>query len=423
MHEEATMKRTVTLLLTTLMLGIWAASAWAAGVDTKLYYQKKLPAAMTASTTPVNVSFTFTLWDTEAVNSGTQKWIEIKSIPVASTTRLVGTYLGETTPLTGNDTGPDFSQQLWVQTEANGTVIGPREKLAVVPYALWSATSSVPGVPGPQGEKGDKGDPGNSIVGPPGPAGPQGIAGLPGAPGAKGDKGDVGPQGPAGPQGPTGSMGPQGPDGPQGATGATGPQGPAGVITKDALCAVYNSEHVRVGDAPPFCPPQQKVVFLSSQSYNGNLGGLVGADAKCQALAVSAGLKGEFKAWLSSDDMSAEARLTHSPAPYVRVDGAVVASNWDQLTSAALTYPINITELGVVITVFPPYTWTGTDTAGSNGYANCNSWTSDLGGHGYIGAVGYPLYTNAAWTLKYSGLSGYQDAECSRPLRIYCFEQ
>ena len=38
-------------------------------------------------------------------------------------------------------------------------------------------------------------------------------------------------------------------------------------------------------------------MFASSQNYvGGQLGGLAGADAKCQQLAVAAGLKGTFKA-------------------------------------------------------------------------------------------------------------------------------
>ena len=45
-------------------------------------------------------------------------------------------------------------------------------------------------------------------------------------------------------------------------------------------------------------PATPKTVFVSSQTYDGNLGGLAGADAKCQGLADAAGLKGTFKALL-----------------------------------------------------------------------------------------------------------------------------
>jgi hypothetical protein len=69
---------------------------------------------------------------------------------MTSTTRLIATNLGDT--VTFDSMNADFSQQLWVQVDCNNVTLGVREKLGVAPYALWSATSSVPGVPGPQGE-------------------------------------------------------------------------------------------------------------------------------------------------------------------------------------------------------------------------------------------------------------------------------
>src|SRR5207248_2675590 len=44
-----------------------------------------------------------------------------------------------------------------------------------------------------------------------------------------------------------------------------------------------------------------KRVFVTSVMYDGNLGGLAGADAKCQARATAASLSGTYKAWLSDD--------------------------------------------------------------------------------------------------------------------------
>src|SRR5205823_203503 len=76
-----------------------------------------------------------------------------------------------------------------------------------------------------------------------------------------------------------------------------------------------------------------KVVFVTSTSYDGNLGGLTGGDAKCQARAVAAGLAGTYKAWLCSGSTSAASRLSHlSTGDYVRLDGAVLANGWAGLT-------------------------------------------------------------------------------------------
>jgi cysteine-rich repeat protein len=49
------------------------------------------------------------------------------------------------------------------------------------------------------------------------------------------------------------------------------------------------------------CISLSKKVFVSSQMYDGNLGGLAGADAKCQALADAANLTGTYMAWISTN--------------------------------------------------------------------------------------------------------------------------
>ena len=76
-------------------------------------------------------------------------------------------------------------------------------------------------------------------------------------------------------------------------------------------------------------------MFISSVDMNGNLGGLRGADATCQARATTARLPGTYKAWLSGSNDSPSTRFTQSTRPYVRVDGQVVANNWDELTIGA----------------------------------------------------------------------------------------
>jgi parallel beta-helix repeat protein len=205
------MRKTVLIcvvLLCAVFMGVQSASAEA--VVKHLYYQKKLTVEPTTSMKPTPVDFTFSLYDAET--DGTLVWNETKTISVNKKTSLISTNLGDTTPF--DNYAVDFSQQLWVQMESNGAVIGTREKLGVVPYALWSAT----GVPGSQGE--------------PGPQGPQGIQGP------KGDTGATGATGPQGPQGPQGVAGPQGPE---------GPQGPAGVASATAPLQLSGSNISLVG--------------------------------------------------------------------------------------------------------------------------------------------------------------------------------
>ena len=50
-------------------------------------------------------------------------------------------------------------------------------------------------------------------------------------------------------------------------------------------------------------------VFVTSETYTGNLGGVAGADDKCQALADQAGLPGVYMAWIA-DSVPASAPAT-----------------------------------------------------------------------------------------------------------------
>ena len=59
-----------------------------------------------------------------------------------------------------------------------------------------------------------------------------------------------------------------------------------------------------------------KKVFISSQTYVGNLGGLAGADQLCQRLASTAGLTGTFKAFLSSSNSTPATRWTPRAGTY-----------------------------------------------------------------------------------------------------------
>ena len=99
-------------------------------------------------------------------------------------------------------------------------------------------------------------------------------------------------------------------------------------------------------------------VFVTSTRYNGNLGGLAGADAICQERAEAAGLApGIYLAWLSVDSGSAGTPLTRfvqSPGPYTLVDGTtIVANNWADLTDGFLAASISLDENGEFSDMWP----------------------------------------------------------------------
>jgi hypothetical protein len=168
-----------------------------------------------------------------------------------------------------------------------------------------------------------------------------------------------------------------------------------------------------------------KRVFVTPQLFTGgSIGGLVGADAKCQTAADAASLGGTYKAWLSDLTGSPSTRFTRSLiAPYVRTDGLVLAANWDDLTDGQLGGPINRTAAnqpavggsacGTNVDV-----WTNTRTDGliASDSLSCNNWTSNTGGS----AWGRITDSATAWTGYCSGGSDF----CGlRTAALYCFEQ
>ena len=166
----------------------------------------------------------------------------------------------------------------------------------------------------------------------------------------------------------------------------------------------------------PTPTPSYKRVFVSSNTYDGNLGGLDGADTKCQALADSASLGGTWKAWLSSGSISASSRLSHSAIPYKLVNGVtVIANNWSDLTDGGLAKTINKDQNNITIT--NRAVWTNTSVSGNiNSSSNhCSNWRSSLSG--FYGGMGQNSSTSYTWT------SYPVPNSCNRANSIYCFEQ
>lgn len=165
-----------------------------------------------------------------------------------------------------------------------------------------------------------------------------------------------------------------------------------------------------------------KTVFLSSATYKGNLGGLAGADAKCQALADTAGIgntpakQRSFKAWLSDSKTAVKDRFTHAIAPYKLVNGKIIASNWTDLVDGALAAPISITEKGKSVSTFR-FVWTNTnsqgDRADTSASLSCADWNT---AERSVGRTGSSAHAIDIWTYSRS-------FHCGLPERLYCVEQ
>jgi hypothetical protein len=163
--------------------------------------------------------------------------------------------------------------------------------------------------------------------------------------------------------------------------------------------------------------PPAKRVFVTSDVWNGVMGGESGVDSRCVAAADRAGLGGTWSAWVSVGGKNAIDRIEHD-GPYDRLDRMRVVRNKAQLVSGVLTNPINVTETGEPFSG-ETLVWTGTFANGAASQ-NCKDWTTreilDFG------ALGNLDRTNGTWTDN-GGTGATRNWGCQTSARLYCFER
>ena len=162
------------------------------------------------------------------------------------------------------------------------------------------------------------------------------------------------------------------------------------------------------------CAPARRV-FATSTEHNGNFGGLSGADGMCQAHADGAVLGGSFAAFMVDETEDLD-RLEHPAVPFVRTDGAILATDWDDLTDGAIDVPIELDEFGAPI---EGNAWTGLVAVDPGVDTTCSSWT--YGGRGCLdglpcGGAGETDMTDEHW-------DGFFVFHCETLFRLYCVEQ
>jgi hypothetical protein len=193
-----------------------------------------------------------------------------------------------------------------------------------------------------------------------------------------------------------------------------------GAAPGDAMAADAGTDAPAEAGPPVGCQGAvdcERVVFVTSVMYSGAaLGGLAGADAKCQALADAspvARIRGRtFVAWLSTTSTSPSLRFTRSTMPYVLGDGTLVASSWLDLTDGILTNAIDIDDQDMIRS---GSAWTATTSVnGLQSGGTCVDWTAAAIGlkarYGNVGGAG-------------GGWSSAADNDCSVANALYCFEK
>jgi len=126
------------------------------------------------------------------------------------------------------------------------------------------------------------------------------------------------------------------------------------------------------------CTWDGRIVLISSKKFGANLGGLTGADLRCQNLAKDANLTGAagYRAWLSDDDESPLTRLEFNSEPLVLLSGVEVAEDLDALIANGPGDGITVTELRT--TLMEARVWTNTAVTGEvfSDTDHCKNWTS-----------------------------------------------
>lgn len=212
----------------------------------------------------------------------------------------------------------------------------------------------------------------------------------------------------------------------------SGPTQPPLSSQKDATVTEASTTPEDDDGGDPPVKPDGRVVFVSSTTYNGNLGGVAMADKLCQELATSAKLDGTFKAILSGSNSSEESMASRfgvgtaddrKGKGLVDVRSNAIASSYTKLLSEGPGDPIIYTEQRTPI--FPSLfdagsqscaptgglVWTNTNSNGAiEGNDSCADWQSD--GSGVQGRVGL-AYVKQQW-LSACAVS------CNAKAHLYC---
>jgi len=163
------------------------------------------------------------------------------------------------------------------------------------------------------------------------------------------------------------------------------------------------------GDTGPQ-PSMPNFAFVTSATFTGGaVGGLDGADSKCQDAADEAGRPGTYRAWLSLPDNHARDRLGDASG-WIRTDDRPFATDVPQIVDGRFFYPPVLDEHGVFTA---GRVWTGTNIgmAEPAGSDFCGNWTSDDGAS--VGLTG-DLGAGPGWW------TAFDIWPCDMPAHLVC---
>jgi hypothetical protein len=174
------------------------------------------------------------------------------------------------------------------------------------------------------------------------------------------------------------------------------------IIATLGVLTLAGQSHAAQPDAN--APPPEMSFFITSEGLGkgGDLGGLAGADAHCQALATAANAGHlQWRAYLSTQgDGAVNARDRIGTGPWANAKGVVMATNLDSLhyDNSNFNYEHILDEKGNKFEsrIDGTYDTTehdvltgsrldGTAFPASEGDRTCNNWTSSTTGSAWVG--------------------------------------
>jgi len=156
-----------------------------------------------------------------------------------------------------------------------------------------------------------------------------------------------------------------------------------------------------------------RVVFVTSTTSDGNIGGLAGADTFVQAAAdsPSSAIPGRtVTAILSVTGTTAPSRFTDGGEPIYNTQGELVANDLTSMFAGGATALTNIILYDQAGNSNAGIAWTGTDADGSLAPTHCTSFSTNSSLQG--GRIGRSDEVDGQWT-EWGGLN------CVNPARVY----
>lgn len=153
-------------------------------------------------------------------------------------------------------------------------------------------------------------------------------------------------------------------------------------------------------------------IFILSSLNTADLGGVAGANAKCQAGAQAGSLTGKYQALISTEAQDARDLVKKGLPIYGAAAGGQIAVDADALFAGDFVNPVVHSENGGKLVSRP--VWTGSSGNGTAAGDNCENWgTSSTDEKGMAGLTGS---TGNGW------LATSDEARCAIPSHLYCIE-